>query len=70
MCSLTADTSIGIGKKRVVRNRLCRVGGWKESKAEKGSLKGARRNPRIPTELKGQYGFLIRSGMLVPEPRQ
>jgi len=42
--SLIADTSIGIGKKRVARNRLCRVGGWREEReqGEKGSLKGAR----------------------------
>lgn len=33
-------------------NRLCRVGGWREGReqGEKDSLKGARWNPRIPTE--------------------
>jgi len=31
-----------------------------------GFVEGCEADPRIPTEVKGQYGFPIRSGMLVP----
>lgn len=29
-------------------------------------VEGCEADPRIPTEVKGRYGFPIRSGMLVP----
>jgi len=73
-CSLTASTSIGIGKKRVAgereregerrsdSDRLRTVGSSSASGLrggggeDDGFVEGCEADPRIPTEVKGQYG--------------